>query len=39
METTQGKKDFGVYDDRAEECISCLECRKKCPTAAVRIWG
>jgi ferredoxin len=39
METTSGQKEFGVCDDRAEECISCLECRKKCPTAAVRLWG
>jgi len=39
METEPSNASFGVYDTRSEECISCLECKDKCPTSAVHIWG
>lgn len=39
METKKGEANFGVYDKAPEECISCLECRVKCPTGSIRLWG
>lgn len=39
METSSGESRFGVYDGHPEECISCLECRNKCPSRAISIWG
>lgn len=40
METTQGKKrTIAAFERVPEECISCLECKAKCPTEAIRLWG
>ncbi len=39
MQTQRGDAQFGVYNDRAEECIACLDCKDKCPTEAIRLWG
>ncbi len=39
METKRGESKLGVYDGAPEECISCLECRDKCPTDSIKIWG
>lgn len=39
MEPSKERKSFGVYDHSAEECITCLECKKKCPTEAITLWG
>ncbi|MEW6350825.1 MAG: 4Fe-4S binding protein [Thermodesulfobacteriota bacterium] len=39
MEHSAQKGRFGVYDDRAEECISCLRCHSRCASQAIRLWG
>ncbi|MGC8604378.1 MAG: 4Fe-4S dicluster domain-containing protein, partial [Desulfomonilaceae bacterium] len=39
MKTKSGDTDLGVYDSAPEECISCLECRDKCPADSIKLWG
>jgi polyferredoxin len=39
METGQGNSALAAYETRAEECISCLECKERCPTKAIHLWG
>lgn len=39
METDSRKGKAAVFATNPGECISCLECQKKCPTQAVHLWG
>lgn len=39
MVTGSEKGELAVFSNNKEECISCLECRKKCRSQAVRLWG
>ncbi len=39
METSKEKGSFGVYDKAPEECISCLDCKDKCPADSIKLWG